>query len=325
MADQRPTVVQTECDLFPASAIVRKEVAAAGFHYEGIPTDEPEAVVARAGYADAVVVSGFPADAAFIDQLQRCRIIARCGVGIDNVDVERARERGIVVTNVPDFCTVEVAEHTLALILACERKITLSDRALRAGSWLRYADLAPMRRLEGLTVGIVGFGRIGRLVAKLVQGIGMVAIAHDPYLESDPSGMGVPLLAIEELLPRADFLSLHLPLTQGTRPWLDAERLRHLPRGATVVNTARGGVIDEAALLAALEEGAVRAAGLDVFQGEPEVDVALISHPNVVATPHSAALSEESMSELFHAAAADVVRVLSDESPIHPVPLGVAT
>jgi D-3-phosphoglycerate dehydrogenase len=320
-SDPPPLVVQTECDLFPFSPIAREVVISAGLRYEGVPAGQDHLVSSIARLADAVIVSGFTADLAFIDSLERCKVIARCGVGIDSVDVERAHERGILVTYVPDFCTVEVAEHTLALILACERRVALCDRSIRSGRWPRYTELAPIRRLQGMTVGIVGFGRIGRKLALLAEALDMRAVAYDPLLDSkDMTETTVQLLPLDEFLPQADVLSLHLPLTSGTRRWLDSDKLGELPAGATVVNTARGGVIDEQALLSALESGAVRAAGLDVFESEPEgLNAQLIAHPNVVSTPHSAALSERSLAELFRSAAEDVLRVLSDGSPIHPV------
>jgi D-3-phosphoglycerate dehydrogenase len=313
-------VVQTECDLFPSSSLVAEIVEAAGFRFDGIPTGMESVVAEHARHADAVVVGGFQADAEFLDGLERCRVIARCGVGIDNVDVQGAHERGMVVTYVPDFCTDEVAEHALALMLACERRVASSDRSIRAQSWPRYAELGPMRRMRGLTVGIVGLGRIGTRVAELVDAIGMHAIAHDPYRTGDLNGAPATLTPLDELLVQTDILSLHLPLTEGTIAWLDGEKLGSLRPGATVINTARGGVADEAALLEALEDGRVRAAGLDVFEGEPSgLEQRLIAHPNVVSTPHSAALSDQSLDELFRSAAEDVVRVLNGESPLNPV------
>ena len=169
-------------------------------------------------------------------------------------------------------------------------------------------------------MGIIGFGRVGRRLSELVRGVGMRAVAHDPLWTGDPSGTDVELLSIEELLPRVDILSLHLPLNAETKGWLDARKLALLPAGATVVNTAHGGVLDETALLAALESGSIRAAGLDVFEGEPErINRDLIAHPNVISTPHSAALSEQSLSDLFRWAAEDVVRVLRQEPAVRPV------
>jgi len=316
-----PLVVQTECDLFPFSGIAGEIVGSAGLRYEGVRAGDDHLVASIARLADAVIVSGFTADLEFIDGLERCKVIARCGVGIDSVDVDRAHQRGILVTHVPDFCTVEVAEHTLALILACERRVGFCDRSIRSGRWPRYSELAPIRRLQGLTVGIVGFGRIGRKLAALSDGLGMRPIAYDPFVDAkDLAGSKAELLPLDELLPQADVLSLHLPLTSATRRWLDSDKLAQLPAGATVVNTARGGVLDEQALVNALEKGAVRAAGLDVFESEPEgLNSELIAHPNVVSTPHSAALSERSLAELFRSAAEDVLRVLSDDAPIHPV------
>ncbi len=319
-AAEQALVVQTECDLFPSSSLVAEIVVDAGFRFDGIPTGMNSTVAERARHADAVIVGGFHADAEFLQGLERCRVIARCGVGIDNVDVQRARERGMAVTYVPDFCTDEVAEHALALMLACERRVASSDRSIRARTWPQYSELGPMRRMRGLTVGIVGLGRIGTRLAELVDGVGMRAIAYDPYRTGDLNAAPITLTTQEELLSEADILSLHLPLTEGTIAWLDGGKLGCLRPAATVINTARGGVVDEAALLLALEDGRVRAAGLDVFEGEPsDLNKRLIAHPNVVSTPHSAALSEQSLDMLFRRAAEDVVRVLSGRSPLNPV------
>jgi D-3-phosphoglycerate dehydrogenase len=318
-----PLVVHTECDLFPFGEVARDVVTAAGFRYQGVPVGEEELIAAAAQSADALMVSAFEVNATFIDVLERCKVIARCGAGIDSVDVEHAHSRGITVTYVPDFCTDEVAEHALALILACERQIALCDRAVRAGGWPRYSELRPLRRLRGVTLGIVGFGRIGRRVASLAHAHGVRVVAYDPLLsETDVLEHQVELLPLDEFLPQAEILSLHLPLTRTTVGWLDAAKIAALPRGSTIVNTARGLVLDENALLAALESGAVRAAGLDVFAAEGEwPNAKLVSHPNVISTPHSAAHSEQALADLFRSAAGDVVRVLSNEGARHPVPL----
>jgi D-3-phosphoglycerate dehydrogenase / 2-oxoglutarate reductase len=317
-----PLVVHTEFDLFPFGEVARSVITTAGFRYRGIPVGEEHLVATAAQHADALMVSGFAVSAAFIDGLARCKVIARCGAGIDSVDVEHARARGITVTYVPDFCTDEVAEHALALILACERRIVSCDRAVRAGGWPRYGELRPMRRLRGVTLGIVGFGRIGQRLAGLVRAHGLRVVVHDPLLSAaDVRGHHVELLPLDEFLPQAEILSLNLPLTPTTVRWLDAVKIAKLPPGVTIVNTARGGVVDEQALLSALETGAVRAAGLDVFATERERRTRLVAHPNVISTPHSAAFSEEALTELFRSAAEDVVRVLSDEAARHPVPM----
>ncbi len=321
VSDSVPLVVSTEYDMFPSAPIVRDVVVAAGFRHEAIPMGMERLVVERAPEIAAIVVLGFRVDAAFIDLLERCKVVARLGSGLDTVDVERARERGITVTYVPYAATKGVAEHALALILACERRIAFADRSIRSGRWPAYTELAPMRRLRGLTLGIVGLGRIGRALAELASGLGLRVIAHDPYMTSDPGLTGVALVPLLELLPQADILSLNLPLSLETRGWLDAAKLALLPTGATVVNTTRGGVVDEKALLEALDSGSVRAAGLDVFEGEPDhINRDLIAHPNVVSTGHSAAFSEEFFDELFRTAAEDVVHVLRDEPPVFPVP-----
>jgi len=313
-------VVQTDADLFPLPVAVIERFASAGVDHVTVPAGADIRLREIARDADALMVLAFAADRDFIASLTRCRVIVRCGVGIDNVDVAAADERGIVVTHVPEFCTEEVAEHTLALILACERKLIASGNALRRGEWPRYGDIAPLRRLSGLTLGLVGFGRIARRVAALARPFGLRIVAHDPYVEDDAMiAAGANPVLVGALLREADIVSLHQPLTQETERWLDAEKIDRLRSGVTVINTARGRLIDEGALLRALESGHVRAAGLDVFDTEPPTSSELIVHPNVVATPHSAAFSEEALEELLVSAADDVLGVLSGHEARYPV------
>lgn len=316
----RPRVVQTDVDLFPLPLAVSEKFTAAGVEHIGVPTEANGQLRDAAQDADAVMVMAFSADRRFIEGLRRCRVIARCGVGIDNVDVGAAIERGIVVTHVPDFCTEEVAEHTLALILACERKLMVSADALRGGQWLMYRDVAPLRRLSSLTLGLVGFGRIARRVAALARPFGVRIIAHDPYVaDTMLSEAGVISVSVDTLLREADILSLHQPLTPESANWLDADKITRLRPNVTVINTARGKLIDERALLDAVQRGSVGAAGLDVFDSEPPSAGGLTAHPNVLATPHSAAFSEEALAELLVSAADDVLRVLNGHSPRYPV------
>jgi D-3-phosphoglycerate dehydrogenase / 2-oxoglutarate reductase len=280
--------------------------------------DRPLASVARElARADAVITEGIERlDAGVVGSLERCRVISVYAVGTDGVDVTAATARGIVVANVPDYCTTEVAEHTLALILAVWRKLPCAERIARSGEW-GLDGLRPVRRLAGHTVGLIGLGRIAREVAARLHPFGVTVLACDP--EVDPAtaaGLGVRLCGLDELLRSSNVLSIHVPLTDRTRGLIDAAALAQLPAGAVVVNASRGGVVDEAALLDALRSGHVAAAGLDVLTSEP-ADPAhpLLSHDNVVCTPHMAYYSEDSLLALRVGAAENVLAVLRGDLP----------
>ncbi len=290
--------------------------------------DRPLASIAcELAHADAIITEGIERlDAGVIGALQRCRVISVYAVGTDGVDVAAATARGIVVANVPDYCTTEVAEHTLALILAVWRKLPSAERIARSGVW-GLDSLRPVRRLAGCTVGLLGLGRIAREVAARLLPFGVTVLASDP--EVDPAaaaGLGVRLCGLDELLRSSDVLSIHVPLTDETRGLVDATALDRLPPGAVVVNAGRGGVVDEVALLDALRSGHVAAAGLDVLTSEP-ADPAhpLLADDNVVCTPHMAYYSEDSLLALRVGAAENVLAVLRRELPlsvVHPEAVG---
>lgn len=224
---------------------------------------------------------------------QKLRVIARAGIGTDNIDLEEATRRGIPVLTAPGANSTSAAEHTFALLLALLRKVPAASALLAAGKW----DRKPFQgtELRGKTLGILGLGRIGTHVAKIAQGFGMNVIALDPYVvASHALALGVELLPLEQVLARADVLTLHLALTDETRRLLNAERLKLMKKGAVLVNTARGGLIDDAALVAALESGHVAGAALDVFEPEPlPADSVLRKAPNVLLTPHLGASTKE--------------------------------
>jgi C-terminal binding protein len=270
--------------------------------------------------ADVFLVQDIRLTARVIDQLERCRCIVRTGVGIDNIDLRAAGERGIVVCNVPDYGTEEVADHALLLLLAGARRLMPSAAAIRAGGWdLPAAFGAP--RLRGKTLGLIGCGRIGTAMARRALVLGMRVVFYDPY---QPDGYDKALgiersYQLDGLLAQAQFLSLHCPLTAETRHILNARTLALLPRGAYVVNTARGPCIDQHALLGALDSGQVAYAGLDVVEREPLDDDALRHHANVLLTPHSAFYSVEGDRELRRKGAEEARRVLVGEPVRNPV------
>ena len=223
----------------------------------------------------------------------KLKVVVRYGIGVDTVDLEAATEHGVIVAHLPDFCVQEVANHALALLLACCRKLLRIDRALRERSWAESEALwAPMGPLHGETLGLVAFGNTARALAKRARAMDMHVIAHDPYVASSVfAGHGVEPVSLEELAERADYVSCHAPLNQETRGMLDARFFGRMKETAYFINVSQGQVVNEADLIAALRIGAIAGAGLDVFESEPEPpspDNPLFTMDNVVVTPHTA-------------------------------------
>lgn len=259
--------------------------------------------------ADAVIVrSATTVDALLIAAAPRLRVIARAGVGVDNVDLAAAERRGIVVMNAPDATTTSVAELTLAGLLALARHLCAADRAMKAQRWEKKAFTGS--ELRAATLGIVGFGRIGRAVAPLARAFGMRIVAHDP-VDGGPEP-GVERVSLDALCGVADYITLHVPVTAHTRGLFDAPRLASCRRGLRLVNTARGELVDAAALVAALDSGQVAGAAIDVYAPEPPVDWTLATHPRVVATPHLAASTREAQRRVGVETAAAVRDYLRD-------------
>lgn len=240
------------------------------------------------------------------------QVVGRAGVGVDTIDVEAATRHGVLVLNMPTGNTITTAEHTMALLFAVARNLPQANASLRAGEWNRHAFTGV--ELAGKTLGIVGLGRIGSQVARRAQGIGMRVLAYDPYIAPEVGErLHVPLYGtLHELLPHCHFLTVHTPLTDETRGMIDARALALLPTGARVINCARGGIIGEAALRAALDSGHIAGAALDVFTGEPVRDPGhpLVSHPRVVATPHLGSVTAEAEVKVAVGTAQDVLVAL---------------
>jgi D-3-phosphoglycerate dehydrogenase / 2-oxoglutarate reductase len=278
----------------------------------------PEEVADQAGDADVLINQYVPITAAVLDALPRCRLVVRYGVGVDNVDLQAAANRGVWVANVPDYGRDEVADHTLALAMALLRGVVALDRSVRDGTW-DLEPARPLRRLATLTWGVVGCGAIGGAVARRAAGLGMRVLGHDlPQVRSEAPVERVPL---EELLVEADLVSLHAALTPDTHHLVGAAALARMRPTAYLVNTARGGLVDAAALLAALDAGALAGAALDVLEHEPpdELGWKLARHPRVVATPHAAWYSEEAFHTLKSEVAREALRVLEGGPPRSPV------
>jgi phosphoglycerate dehydrogenase-like enzyme len=316
------TAVLTDSDRFPFGHAELGELAGAGVVLAEVRGHDPDAIAAAAAGADAIFVYSGKFDAALIGRLRRCQVIARCGAGYDNIDVAAARTHGITVTYVPRYGEQDVAEHAIALMLACARRLASSDRAVQSGGWPSFAELGPMRRLAGRTLGLVGFGRIAREVAARAHGLRMQVVAADPYV--DPAAgepLGVRLMALEEVLATADFVSVHVPLGPATRHLIGSAALAAMRPGAYLINTSRGAIVDQDALVRALDAGSMSGAALDVLEHEPpSVGSPILGRPDVLITPHSAAFTDEAFAELQRTAVADVLLVLRGKRPLHPVP-----
>ena len=277
--------------------------------------DEVAAALAR-HRPDALLVQFASVGRRALESANGLRAIVRLGIGVDNVDVGAAAERGIAVARVPDYCIDEVADHTLALVLAVERHVVELARDTAGGGWSFRAG-GPMRRLRGRTLGLVGFGRIARAVGERARAFGLEVAAHDPLVpDGEIRSAGAEPLPLEELLMRSDVLSVHVPLTEETRGLIGRSRLALLPPGAVVVNTARGGLVDEYALAEALGSGRLRGAALDVLVTEPPPgDHPLRALPNLLLTPHAAWYSEEAIVELRRKAVEAALALLRGERP----------
>jgi D-3-phosphoglycerate dehydrogenase len=292
----------------------------AGIRVEMVEWVDQASLVAAARDADGVMCMHAHFDETVIHSLRRCKVIARFGTGTDNIDQKAAKEAGISVVAVSDYCTQEVANHALALILTWNRKILeyhefvqqkrWNERKQTTGNW----GCGPVSRLSANTLGLLGLGRIGWAVAQRALAFGMTVIAHDPYISSDVGReRDVTLVARDELLAESDFLSLHSPLTDDTRHFINGETISLMKPGAVLVNVARGGLVDDIALAQALSSGRLAGALLDVYEHAPLP----ANHPfralkNVILTPHVAFYSEEALVELRRRAAEAVLRHLQD-------------
>jgi D-3-phosphoglycerate dehydrogenase len=282
---------------------------------------DEERVLKYASDADALIVQFAHITRKVIKGLKKCRIISRYAIGVDTIDVEAAREKGIAVANVPDYCIEEVSDMATAHMLNCVKKVTYAHDLLHSGAWA-YAKIKPVRRFAALTVGLVAFGHIARRVAEKVRPFGNPILAFDPYFSDKAAYPWVTFLSLEELLRRADIVSIHAPLTKDTYHLLDRTRLALLRRGTIIVNTSRGELIDETALAEAIDAGRVLAAGLDVLE-YPDEDYGksiLVKYPDrVFITPHMGWYSEEAILDLQQKTALNVLEMLSNGKPLYQV------
>ena len=282
-----------------------------------------DAFIAGARDADALITSwGINIDRQIIAGLEKCVVIGVGSVGVDMVDVDAATEAGIVVTNVPDVFIEEVADHTLMLLLACARRVKLMDKLVKSGDWYKGRPvLNHVPRLWGQTLGLVSFGNVARAVSRRAKAFGLHVIAYDPYVsELKMTGEGVEPVTYEELLERSDYLSVHPGLNEETRGMLSTAQFAQMKKSAIVINCGRGAVIDEAALITALQNGDIAGAGLDVLEKEPpDADNPLIDMDNVLLTPHAASATTRMRFATRRRAGREVALALTGKWPMSSV------
>jgi D-3-phosphoglycerate dehydrogenase len=315
----RPVIAVTD-NVFPTLDPAKAALARVDPELRMAKSGAADDILAVARDADAILVTYAKLPADLVRALTRCRVIGRFGLGVDNIDLPAAKEKGITVTYVPDYCLQEVSDHAMAMLLALARKIPLSNQLVQTGRWEMPA-VVPIYRLEGRVLGLIGFGNIPRKLVPKAQAFGLRVITHDPYAAPDlAKSMGVDNVSFDELLGASDYISVHAPLTPQTRGLVNAAAFAKMKKGVLIVNTARGPLIDEAALVQALDSGQVGGAALDVLATEPPPkDFPLIGRDNVILSPHTAFYSVDALNELQTKAASDVARVLSGEKPVYPV------
>jgi D-3-phosphoglycerate dehydrogenase len=311
-----PTVLLTDY-AWPDIELERSIIEGAGFRLVSgpsapLPVGQIDALAADCRPA-AILTCWAQVSAAAIASAPDLKIVARLGVGLDNIAVSEAIARGVLVTNVPDYCVEEVSDHVLGLLLGWTRGIVAFDRSVRAGNWNPAS--ARLRRLSTLTCGIIGYGRIGRRTAAKLQGFGVRLLVNDHHAKAEA---GVEFTDLATLIKQSDVVIIHVPLTPATHHLIDAAVLAAMKRGAMLINVSRGGIVDSDALAQALASGQLGAAGLDVLESEPSVPPALLAQDGAIITPHVAFSSDTSLLELRRRACEEVVRVLRGEAPHYP-------
>ncbi len=314
-----PVIAVTD-SVFPSLDPAKAALARLNPTYRMSKSVNADDIVAVAKDADAVLVTYAKLTRDVLSQFTRCKAIGRFGLGVDNIDLPTAKEKGIAVNYVPDYCIREVSDHAMALLLSLIRKIPLSNKLVQGGRWEMPA-VVPIRRIEGTVLGLIGFGHIPRLVAPKAQAFGIKVIAHDPFAKPDVfKAANVESVDLDTLFKTSDYISVHAPLLPATRGMMNAAAFAKMKKGAYVVNTARGPLIDEPALIAALDSGQIGGAGLDVVAAEPLAkDSPLLGRDNVIISPHTAFYSIEALNELQTKCATDVARVLSGEKAVYPI------
>jgi D-3-phosphoglycerate dehydrogenase len=315
----RPLIAVTDSP-FPSLDPAKAALARLDPEYRMAKSASAEDILSVARDADAVLVTYAKLTGDLLRQLKRCKAIGRFGLGVDNIDLPAAKELGISVNYVPDYCLREVSDHAMALLLALARNIPLSNKLVQSGRW-EVPPITPLRRIDGQVLGLVGFGNIPRVLAPKAKAFGLRVVTHDPYVSPQVlADAAVEDAIFDALLGMSDFVSIHAPLMPATRGLFNADAFRKMKKGAFLINTARGPLIDEAALVAALDSGHLGGAALDVVATEPLAkDSPLLGRDNVILTPHTGFYSVEALEELQTKCASDVARVLSGEKAVYPI------
>lgn len=311
-----PRVVLTD-HVFPEESLVSQVREHLGAELEIHECLDEAGLIEITRNADVVLLERAPITKNVIQQMRKARVIIRHGVGYDSIDVKAATEAGIMACNVTDYCTQEVADHAIAMLLALARSLFPLDREVRSGGWDVFAGAGKNRRIDGMNLGVIGFGNIGRAAGRRGAGFGMKVLAYDPYMdEAKIAAGGGKKVELEELLRESDMVTIHAPLWDETRHLLDETRLRMMKPTAYLVNTSRGGTVDQTALAKLLTEGKLAGAGLDVFEKEPpSLDDAIMKLPNVILSPHAAFYSTASLDEMHRRMATQAADVLAGKRP----------
>jgi D-3-phosphoglycerate dehydrogenase len=305
--------------VLPDSDVEKRIVEEAGASLEIIDVSSKEDLIESATDPIGIMTIETEVDESVMEAFPNLEFISVHGIGVDMVDVDAATDRGIPVFHTPEYCVEEVATHTMGLILACERRICQYNSDVKSGRW-DYKSEGTINRLSTKTVGVVGLGGIGLEVIQRIEGFGVDIIGYDPYVSEEEMGQrGVEKVDFESLCKRSDIITVHTPLTESTRNLIDASAFDLMNSGVTIINAARGGIIDQAALYEALESDTVAYAGLDVLESEPPEDEPIVELDNVVVTPHAAWYSEEALTELQRTAAENVADFITGTVPEYVV------
>lgn len=313
------TVVIADCG-YENIDVERQLIEEAGHQLKYFQCKTEDDVIACASNADVLIVQFAPVTRKVIEHLKQCKLICRYAIGVDIIDIEAASEHKIFVANVPDYCIDEVSNHAIAMLLSLVRKLPQISASVKEGKW-DYTIAKPLHRMLGRKLGIIGFGRIGSLVARKLNNFGMEVVTCDPWIRSEISQQDrVRKVGMDQLLEESDYITLHVPLKKETYHLISDEQFNRMKKGVMIVNTSRGAVIDEKALLRAVESGIVGGVALDVLEKEPiSTDSPLMKLDNIILTPHFAWYSDDSIQLLQHSVAEEALRVLNGQFPKHLV------
>ncbi len=305
----------TDCD-HESMDIEKKTFTKEGVDFEILNVTQPEDIIRACHNADALILQYATISDNVLSSLKNLKGVVRYGVGVNTIDIESATKNNVAVCNVPDYGTNEVADHALALIMALARKLPLLIKDTKSNIWA-YEKAIPIYRLQEQTAGIIGLGRIGLSLAKKLHGIGLKVIGFDPLAKKEQLPDYINFVSLDELLSHSDIISLNLPLTKSTDNLIDSKAFSKMKSNCYLVNTARGGIVNEEALYQALLNHTIAGAALDVFKQEPPTDRKLFSLDNFIATPHAAWYSEQSQQDLKRKAAEEAIRLAKGEKPLY--------